>query len=83
MGTTKIKIMKKYFTIALMAGALFSYTTVSAFNCVNSNETASTEFATKKGDKKKSKKDKKAETTKKGCEGKAAGSGCCAGKKAS
>ena len=75
--------MKKYFTIALMAGALFSYTSVSAFNCANSNETASTELVAKKGDKKKSSKDKKSEATKKGCEGKAAGSGCCAGKKAS
>ncbi|MCH9822231.1 MAG: hypothetical protein K0U33_02615 [Bacteroidetes bacterium] len=73
--------MKKYFTIALMAGALFSYTAVSAMSSTNS--TTSTEIITKKGDKKKSKKDKKSEATKKGCEGKSAGAGCCAGKKAS
>lgn len=75
--------MKKYFTLALMAGAIFSFTTVSAIDCVNSTENYSTEFTIKKGDKKKSKKGKKSEATKKGCEGKAAGSGCCAGKKES
>ncbi len=71
--------MKKYFTVALVAGALFSFTTASAMNCLSANENLTTISKEKK--EKKSKKDKKAEETKKGCQGKTSGSGCCAGAK--
>ncbi len=71
--------MKKYFTIALLAGALVSYSIASALTCMNSTDNIA---AVEKGKKeKKSKKNKKSETTKKGCESKAGAGGCCAGAK--
>lgn len=76
----QIKIMKKYFTIALLTGALFSFTTASAINCTTANDNL-TSVTVKEKKEKKSKKTKKGEETKKGCEGKTGASGCCAGAK--
>lgn len=75
--------MKKYFIVALVAGALLSFGTASAINCAKSaDKTLTSELIIKKGDKKKDKKNsKKGEATKKSCEGKTGGSGCCAGSK--
>ncbi len=67
--------MKKYFTIALLSGAMLSFTTASALNCASNSDNLITEVSKEK----KKKKKKKSEMTEKKCSGKKGASGCCAG----